>query len=108
MEMANYILSILRTQVVILFTWGFHNATAIENGLQFNVLGFLFSGIVQVIYDDGSDTFIVRLNNADGSLHSERTDVYLDELVNVIDGLVEKDCSQEEYEAKVKAEYGWR
>lgn len=107
MKMANYILNILCSQVVILMSWGFHNAAAIENGLRFNVQGFLFAGIVKVIYEGGSDTFIVRLEKADGSLYAERENVYLDSLVSVIDGLVEKDCSQEEYDAKVSAEYGF-
>lgn len=105
MEMAQYILSILRTQIAVLFSWGAHDFTAVKNGLKFNVQGFVFSGIVKVLYDGGSDTFVVRLENADGSLHSEHTEVYLDCLVNVIDRAVEKDCSQSEYVAKIDAAY---
>ena len=37
MEMAKFILAILRTQLMIVFSWGFHNARAIENGLAFYV-----------------------------------------------------------------------
>lgn len=106
--MAEYILSILRTQMVVLWSWGAHNFTAIEDGLQFNVQGFVFKGIVKVLYEGGSDTFTVRLENADGSLHSEHTDVYLDCLVNVIDRAVEKDCSQTEYVDQINAAYGYK
>ena len=41
----------------------------------------------------------------DGFLQAERTDVPLEELVNTIDGLVEKDCSQKEYEKMVRDAY---
>ena len=106
--MAEYILSILRTQIVVMWSWGAHNFTAINDGLKFNVQGFVFKGIVKVLYEGGSDTFIVRLENVDGSLHSEHTEVYLDNLVSVIDNAVEKDCSQSEYVEKVNAAYGYK
>ena len=103
MEMAKYILSILRSQAGIVMSWGFHNAVALRNGLGFRVQGFLFTGIVRVLYDEGSDTFTVRLEKRDGSLYKERQDVYFDELVDVIDGLVER-CPN--YENRVRQEYG--
>ena len=56
-----------------------------------------------MLYDDGSDTFSVRLEKRDGSLHKECQDVYFDELVNVIDELVER-CP--DYENRVQQEYG--
>lgn len=71
MEMAQYILSILRTQMCVVWSWGFHKAIAIE----------------------------------DGSVHEEHTDVYLDNLVDVIDRAVEKNGSQEAYVERVNAEY---
>jgi uracil-DNA glycosylase len=37
MEMAAYILSIFRTQPMIVFSWGFHGTYAIKNGLCFSV-----------------------------------------------------------------------
>jgi len=103
MEMAKYIISILRCQAGIVMSWGFHNAVALRNGLGFRVQGFLFTGIVRVLYDEGSDTFTVRLEKRDGSLFKERQDVYFDELVDVIDRLVER-CP--DYENRVRAEYG--
>ena len=103
MEIAKYIISILRSQAGIVMSWGFHNAVALRDGLGFQVQGFLFTGIVRVLYDEGSDSFTVRLEKRDGSLYKERQDVYFDELVNVIDGLVER-CP--DYEKRVRQEYG--
>ena len=99
MEMAKYILSILRTRPMIVFSWGFRNAYALpENkGLSFLVNGFKFSGCVEVVYNEGKDLFEVNLSNG-----TKVEDVYLDNLVSVIDGLVEKTA---DYRDRVVAEY---
>ena len=102
MEMAKYIMQILRTQLGIVFSWGFHNPKAIDNGLKFRVQGFLHTGWVEVVYNEGRDLFEVRTINKDGSVKQEVEDVYFDCLVNVIDGLVER-CSN--YHEKVKETY---
>ena len=57
MEMANYIFQILRSQPLIIWSWGFNSPEAVLNGLRFNVSGFKFSGIVEILYNDGSDLF---------------------------------------------------
>lgn len=99
-----YILSILRTNLNVLFSWGAHNFTAEnENTLAFMVEGFLFKGRVKVIYDYGSDTFVVRLIKRTGEVQKEETEVYFDNLIDVIDGLVER-CPN--YEERVRKEYG--
>ena len=102
MEMSSYILSILRTQIMVMLSWGFHDAKAIENGLQFCVQGFLHKGKVQVIYDEGYDLFTVRLLNQDGSTKKVVDGVYLDGLVDTIDGMVER-CKN--YKDMVRNEY---
>ncbi len=102
--MAEYILSILRTQVLVVMSWGAHNFHALRNGLAFCVEGFLFTGIVKVEYDAASDTFTVKCENKDGSLWKQRQCVYFDELVDVIDELVER-CS--DYKNRVRQEYGF-
>lgn len=89
MEMAAYILSIFRTQPIIVFSWGFHNAYPIRNGLRFSVNGYLHQGEVEVVYDEGADLFKVNTLNSDGSIKQQETDIYLDCLVNVIDAMVE-------------------
>lgn len=102
MEMAKYILQILRSRIFIIMSWGFHCPVAIENGLRFNVNGFIHQGKVEVIYNASSDLFEVRLLNTDGTIKEQTSDVYLDCLVNVIDGMVER-CP--DYKERVKDEY---
>ena len=88
MEMAKYIMSILQTQLMVVWSWGFHNPVAIENGLQFKVSGFKFKGIIEVFYDEGWDLFNVRFIK--GSKVIETIEgVYFDTLVNTIDYYVE-------------------
>ena len=97
--MAEYILQILRSQLMVVFSWGFHRPTALpdDRGLAFDVNGFLYKGRVEVIYNDGVDLFEVHLS--DGRIEA---DVYADCLVNVIDGMVER-CDQ--YKERVQAHY---
>ena len=101
--MAQYILAILRTQLMIVFSWGFHNARAIENGLAFYVQGFKHTGRVEVVYDEGWDLFNVRTLNADGAIKEQQEGIYLDGLVDTIDAMVEK---TEDYDARVREQYG--
>lgn len=98
--MAEYILQILRSQLMVVFSWGFHLPTALpdDRGLAFEVDGFLYKGRVEVIYNDGVDLFEVRL--ADGRVEEM---VYCDNLVAVIDTMVER-C--ENYKVRIKQEYG--
>ena len=103
MEMAKYILAILRTQLMIVFSWGFHNARAIENGLAFFVQGYKHTGRVEVLYDEGWDLFIVRTLNRDGSIKEQEDGIYADGLVEVIDRMVEK---TDDYKARVRSQYG--
>ena len=102
MEMAKYIMQILRTQPMIVFSWGSHTPVAINNGLKFKVQGYLHKGWVEVIYNEGRDLFEVRTINRNGTIKKQIEDVYFDSLVDVIDGMVER-C--ENYEEKVKETY---
>jgi hypothetical protein len=97
--MAEYILAILRSQLMVVFSWGFHKPQRLPNdaGLAFMVDGFLYKGRVQVIYNGGADLFEVHLS--DGRVEA---DVYADCLVNVIDGMVEL-CK--DYDNRVSEEY---
>ena len=102
MKIAKYIIDIFKHYPCVVMSWGFHNAVAIEDGIVFRVQGYLFKGTVKVVYDNGSDTFTVRLLTANGSIKKEVEDVYIDCLVDVIDGLVER-C--ENYADRVKSDY---
>lgn len=97
--MAEYILKILRSQLMVVFSWGFHRPMALpdDKGLRFFVNGFKYSGRVDVVYNDGRDLFEVLLSN--GTIVE---DVYLDSLVNVIDGLVER---TDNYKERIETEY---
>ena len=98
--MAEYILEILKSQLMVLFSWGPHNFKRLpeDKGLSFQVEGFKYRGVVEVIYNIGKDLFDVVLT--DNGTRVE--DVYLDNLINVIDNLVEKTSN---YEHRVKQEY---
>ncbi len=102
MEMARYILSILKTQLMIVFSWGFHNARAIENGLTFQVQGYLHNERVEVVYDEGWDLFMVRTINPDGSVKEQQEGIYADGLIATIDAMVEK---ADDYKERVKKDY---
>ena len=103
MEMAKYILAILRSQLMIVFSWGFNSARAIENGLAFYVQGYKHIGRVEVVYDEGWDLFNVRTINRDGTIKEQQEGIYADGLVDCIDRLVEK---TDDYASRVKETYG--
>lgn len=103
MEMAKYIYSILKSQLMIVWSWGFHQPVALPNneGLQFKVQGFKFKGIVQIVYNEGRDLFDVRFIKA-SKVVATVNDVFFDQLIDVVDNFVEK---TDDYEKRVKAEY---
>ena len=86
--MAKYILSILKTQLIIVWSWGFHKPVALENGLRFNVRGKMFCGIVDVVYNEGRDLFDVSFIKS-GKVIETIEGVNFDTLVNTIDYYVE-------------------
>ena len=87
--MAEYIMQIFRAYAMVVFSWGFNTPTAIANGLRFKVQGFKFKGTVEVVYNEGTDLFDVKLIKS-GKVVETVEDVYLDSLVDVIDYRVEK------------------
>ena len=94
MDMAKYILSILKSNVLYMMSWGFNTATVINEdnyyyGLRFKVNGMKHRGLVDIVYDCGTDTFIVILKNSKGKEKQRVEDVYLDELLHTVDVLVE-------------------
>ncbi len=101
MEMAKYIMTILKTQLMIVFSWGFHQPVAIENGLRFRVQGFKFKGVVEVSYNEGRDLFDVRFLKANKVVNTIEG-VFFDMLIDTIDDFVEKTS---DYDQKVIAEY---
>lgn len=102
MEMANYILSILKTNLSIVFSWGFNNPVALDKGLRFSVNGFKHKGNVAVKYNEGLDLFDVEILTVKNEVIETIEGVYFDQLVEVIDNRVEL---VENYELAVKEEY---
>ena len=101
MEMAKYIMSILKTQLMVVWSWGFNSPMAVKNGLRFKVEGFKFRGIVEVKYNEGSDLFDVSFIKQ-GKYVKSIDGVFLDMLVETIDNYVEK---TDNYVKKVKQTY---
>lgn len=102
--MAEYILSILRTQLMVVFSWGFHRPTALpdDGGLAFKVDGFKHRGWVFVKYNEGKDLFDIELRDKSLNVVRSIEDVYFDQLIAVIDNAVEH---TENYEEQVKGLY---
>ena len=101
MEMAKYIMQILRSQLMVMWSWGFNSPIAVKNGLRFKVQGFKFRGIVEVVYNEGSDLFDVSFIKA-GKVIKTIYGVFFDMLVETIDYYVEKTV---DYEKRVREEY---
>jgi hypothetical protein len=72
-------------------------------GLQFHVQGFKHKETVQILYDEGCDTFLYHLLTDTGEIVKTREEICFDELVSVVDEAVEK---VENYEQRVCQEYG--
>ena len=89
LSMAEYIMAILRSQLMVVFSWGFNSPKRLPNNK--------YQGVVEVRYNEGSDLFEVSLNDG-----TKVEDVYLDSLVNVIDNLVEKTNN---YRERIEQEY---
>ena len=101
MEMTKYIMSIFKTQLMVVWSWGFNSPTAVKNGLRFKVQGFKFRGIVEVVYNEGSDLFDVSFIKSDNVIKTI-DGVFFDMLISVIDNYVEKTA---DYKERVKVEY---
>lgn len=89
MEMAMYIIRILSSQLMIMWSWGFNSPIALTNGLRFKVSGYKFKGSVEVIYNEGTDLFDISFIKRNKIIDSVEG-CYLDMLVNVIDRKVER------------------
>lgn len=104
MEMAKYIMSILKTQLMVMWSWGCCKFIALPDGLMWHVQGYLLNGWVKVLYNYGADAFDVYFLNNRKELVKKIEEVYLDNLVDVIDQNVENDGSFN-YDQRVKQQY---
>lgn len=98
---ASYIMDCLKRQKTVVFSWGFHKATALENGLRFSVNGFIHKGLVDVLYNDGLDLFEIKLTK-NNKVITYIPNVYIDELIDTLDRHIEK---VDNYNETVKSTY---
>ncbi len=103
-EIAGYILSIFRTNPFVVMSWGINPAsiTIVEVGVKFHVQGFLHTGYVQVVLNEGEDLFEVTLISEEGETLKTIEHIFVDNLICVIDNAVEK-C--ENYQERISQEY---
>ena len=104
-EIANYIFSIFRTNPFVVMSWGINPAsiTIVDVGVKFHVQGFLHTGYVQVVLNEGEDLFEVTLISEEGETLKTIEHIFVDNLICVIDDAVEK-C--ENYQERISQEYG--
>ena len=90
--MAKYILRILRSQLMVMLSWGVSDFRALPNneGLIFHVKGFKHVGWVKVVFNEGLDLFDIYYLNNDMETLKVDDGIYLDMLVTAIDEEVEK------------------
>ena len=96
--MAQYIISIFKMQLMIVFSWGFNSPAPIENGLKFHVNGYKYTGEVIVKYKEYTDLFDIEFTTTNTIIN----DVYADNLIDILDNHIEY-CNN--YEDKVKQTY---
>ena len=103
-EIAGYILSIFRTNPFVVMSWGINPAsiTIVEVGVKFHVQGFIHTGFVQVVLNEGEDLFEVTLISEEGETLRTIEHIFVDNLICVIDDAVEK-C--ENYQERISQEY---
>lgn len=99
--MAQYIMSILKTQLMVVWSWGFHQPIALQNGLRFKVSGFKFCGVVDIVYNEGHDLFDISFIKSNKVVKSV-DGVYFDMLIDVLDDFIER---TPDYDKRVAAEY---
>ena len=101
-DITQYILKILCSNLKTIWSWGFENPIRLRNGIKFSVSGFIFVGNIEIIYNEGTDLFDISFYNSNGLLQKRLDDIYVDQLVDVIDENVER---VPDYENKVDIFY---
>lgn len=92
----------------VLMSWAFENPRYVYNSetdyyVRFKVNGFKHQGDVQVHYNVGADLFKIKLLQGD-IVKKEVDDVYVDQLIDILDNIIEVTS---DYEERVEKEYGW-
>lgn len=103
-EIGQYILTILKTKLDIVASWGLDPETLrpIKYGIQFHVQGFKHTGLVRIALNEGADLFEVTLLSEEGEEVKKIEDVFLDNLISTVDEAVEK---TDDYDKTLCEEY---
>lgn len=89
MKISDIISSILLSETYIVMSWGMSEASELENGLEFVVNGFKFTGTVRVVWTGNGDIYNV-IYLKDGKVVNVNNNISNDKLVETIDNYVEK------------------
>lgn len=100
MNTASFLMRVLMAQRMKVWSWGIHNVSGYENGLEFNVQGFKFNGKVIINYNQGLDLWDIDFAK-NGKCVKSIEGIYSEDLVDVIDREVEYTGSF--YESDVKS-----
>lgn len=106
LNMAKYIFHDILQCSIKTLCWGidFRNIRVIDGGTEFHVQGFKVTGLVQIQYEEGPDLFKVTIIPDDKLKETiVMEDVYVDQLVDLIDEQVEH-CDK--YDERISQEYG--
>ena len=76
--------------------------TIVDVGVRFHVQGFIHTGYVQVVLNEGEDLFEITLISEEGETLNKIEHIFVDNLISVIDDAVEK-C--ENYQERISQEY---
>ena len=103
-EIGQYILTILSSQMNVFMSWGVDPETMrpCKCGMQFHVQGFKHTGLVRITLNEGADLFEVTLLSNSGEVVKTMDSVFLDTLISTVDEAVEK---TDDYEKRVCEEY---
>ena len=104
-RLAHYIWTILKSQPIIIWSWGIDLKTVktIELGLEFHVQGFKHRGLVKVTLNEGLDLFEVSLIDENDKIVNTIEQVLVGNLISTIDCAIER---TEDYEKRISQEYG--
>ena len=75
----------LRTNLLIQWTWGVHSPKSLFNGLQFNVRGLAFQGMIRIRLNSDNNLCVVMFFNERGEQVRKMWNIALDSLISVLD-----------------------
>lgn len=90
----------------ISLSWGISRILKIKvgswDGIRIHVNGYIHQGAVDILYNEGTDLFDIRLVDLEEKVVKTIDDVYLSDLIDILDRHIER---TDDYEERVKADY---